>query len=181
MKDYINYKESNRSKLHFFIKEGSDNKDDYILFTDNICIKQGDNRQTINYDDITKIRISICSRVFNPSTATTNPISIFTKRAKGGLHMVSNKGSHMIYSLDMDIVTNGSEMLLESYSLNTIKEILSVFDKDRIEDPIGIIELVNEKESTELQKYLDKNFSILSKEHNLDNPRGIVTNDMHLD
>ena len=183
MKDYVDYKKTNRIKLHFLINnDNSKSVNNYVIFSDDIIINYNDIKQTVTYNEITSLKLSICARVYNPSTAATNPISIFKKRAQAGQHMLSNKGPHVIYSLDMDIITATNELLLESYSLLNIKHILSLFNQDIIEDPLGILNLLKEMNSeTELQKYLSRNFNDLAKKYHLDNPRGVVTNDMNID
>lgn len=174
--DYVNYKTTNRKKVHFLLKEN--NIDNTLIFDDKKIIIT-ENNFFIDYNKIQRIEISLCSRIYNPSIISSNPLEIVKMRWKKGIVGTTNKGVHLIYSVDFNIYTNDKLYCFESYSLNNILQIIEIlFIKNvKIEDPIDIYSiLINNKDMSKLQKYLDMNFQFIAKKYNLDNPRGILLN-----
>lgn len=174
--DYVNYNKSDRKKLHFSLE--LNNEKNHLIFDDKKIILN-DNKEIINYDDIKKIKLSLCSRIYNPTVVSSNLLEIMIKRWTKGIVGTTNKGVHIIYSADFDVFTNNKTYYFESYSLNNILQIIELLSVKniKIDDPIGIYSiLIKNKDQNDLQKYLDLNFQFLAKKYNLDNPRGVLLN-----
>lgn len=174
IKEYVNYSDSDRVKLHFTTTD--DNKhQNALVFSDKIYIK--DKEETIQYSDIRKIELYLCSRVYNPAIVAAGPIDYIKAKYTSGA-IVTVGGGLIMYSLDMNIETNNKSYVFESYSLNNILEILQLLkDKDiKIIDDLGIYNmLVKYSDKMELQTYLHKNFPEWAKKFNLENPRGTLS------
>ncbi len=169
-KDYMDYKKTNRIKLHF-LTNNNEYENSLCFLEDKVLLPDNN---VIYYKDIEKMNLSLCSRIFNPSVLSDEAAKVLIGRVTKGVFIT--QGIHMVYSLDMDIVTNEKTYYFESYSLNHILEILNIFNNHiTINDPLGIYDiLIHNQESMERQRYLDLNFKNLAKEYYLDNPRGLV-------
>lgn len=174
--DYFNYHECKFTKLHFVFD--SLECDNYLLFGES-TLYDSKNREIINYSDIEKVDFSLSSRIYNPTVVSSNPLEIIKKRWTKGIIGTSNKGVHMIYSLDLTVITNDQKYYFESYSLNKALDIINHFINLNIPiiDPLEIYSILKiNNNSDQLQKYMDNNFTKLAKKYHLDNPRGIVYN-----
>ncbi len=169
-KDYMDYKTTNRIKCHF-VTNNNEYVNSLCFLDDKVLLP---NNNFIYYKDIETIKLSLCSRIFNPTVLSDKAAKVLIGRVTKGVFIT--QGIHMVYSLDMDIVTNDKTYYFESYSLNHILEIVNILnDRITIEDPLGIYDiLMHNQDSMERQRYLDLNFKNLAKEYHLDNPRGLV-------
>lgn len=174
--DYFNYHECNYQKLHFVFD--SLEYDNYLLFGESFLYNV-DNEEYINYSDIERVVFSLSSRIYNPTIVSSNLLEIIKKRWTKGVIGTSNNVVHMIYSLDLIVITKEKKYYFESYSLNNALDIFNHFSNRNvsINDPLGIYTiLIDNNDLNQLQKYMDKNFKKMAKEHHLDNPRGVVYN-----
>ncbi|MCD7840830.1 MAG: hypothetical protein LUG46_09420 [Erysipelotrichaceae bacterium] len=168
--DYMNYKTTSRTKCHFVTNINE--YENSLCFLENQVLLPDNN--VIYYKDIEKIKLSLCSRIFNPTVLSDKAAKVLIGRVTKGVFIT--QGIHMVYSLDMDIMTNEKTYYFESYSLNHILEILNIINKHiTIDNPLDIHDiLMHNQDSMERQRYLDLNFKNLAKEYHLDNPRGLV-------
>lgn len=173
IKGGVNYKESARKKLDFFISL-EDATNDYVVFDkDNILISHEHN-ETIDYNHIEAVTLSLCSRIYNPGVIGSHIGDIAVKGLKRGAPFVVGP-AHMIYSMDMDIYTKDGMKAFESYTLHRCLDIIRIFKEHHIQvnDSLGIEDmLVTYHDDVKRQKYLDQNFAKMAKENQLDNPRG---------
>lgn len=175
-KDYVNYHECPYHKVHFDYMKDNENENCLIFFDDYLLIKEK-KEMKIEYHQIKKIKLGMCSRLYNPSYIDNHLKDIMLKRWKMGVLGVY--GQNMIYSIDLDIYIDNNHYMFESYSLKDCKDILHhLIEKNiNIEDQAHLIEILDQYQNdVELNNYLNLNYKELAKKYHFDNPRGIITN-----
>ncbi|MCD8028291.1 MAG: hypothetical protein LUF02_06450 [Erysipelotrichaceae bacterium] len=168
--DYMNYKTTSRTKFHF-VTIISEYENSLCFLKDKVLLPDNN---VIYYKDIEKVKLSLYSRIFNPTVLSDKAAKVLIGIVTKGVFIT--QGIHMVYSLDMDIVTKEETYYFESYSLNHILEILNILNNHiTINDPLCIHDiLIHNQDSMERQRYLDLHFIDLAKGYHLDNPRGLV-------
>jgi hypothetical protein len=128
----------------------------------------------ISYGEIDKLKLSVCSRIYNPGVISKGPIDFIVKSWKYGTP--ATVPTNLIYSLDIDIyLKNGNLYAFEGFINKNIYSILELLHCHNVEidDPIGIQDIINKIDDfREIQVYMNKHFKELAKKYNLDNPRG---------
>lgn len=164
----INYHSTDRLKVNFALGEGSI---DELVFTDEMIAYKD---LTISYNSIQRVTLSMCSRIYNPGVMASGPLDFIVKSWQKGSPFVAGI-VNLVYSMDLDIETDGHKYAFESTSLDDMEMVIGLFHKHEIEvnDPIGIEKILNHfPEQRKRQQFFEQNFSKLSKKYNLDNPRG---------
>lgn len=119
---------------------------------------------TFSYEDIEKIRLSICTRVTSQSLKDGKITPV--ERYKIGL------STH--FYIDLDLVIQGVVYQYESTSLKHISEIINHLSKfSQVEDPLGLIAIFKQHTTVmQQEKVLLSHLKKWQKEFHIDNPRG---------
>ena len=168
--DVIDYHEVPYQKVHFKLDEG--HKKDLVFTKD--AIQYLDNQ--IMYNEITKVNVSMCSRLYNPGVVSKGPVDFIVKSWKQGVPLTAGP-IHVIYSMDLDIIVGETHYMFESYNLDDADKVLDLFQQHNIvvNDSVGVFKIVKDyPDHMKRQKYLDANFKNLANQYHLDNPRGVV-------
>lgn len=167
IQQFTDYQETGRNKTHFVLQK----KDPYDLIFSKENITYQD--QCISYSHIHKIKLSLCSRIYNSGVISKGPVDFFLKSWKYGTPLTVP--IQLIYFIDMDIYFDDTSLSFEGFIDENLKEIIELLNEHHlvIVDPIGIQEMVKKtSDYRELQIDIHKNFKNLAKKYHLDNPRG---------
>ena len=165
---FTDYRKTDRIKTNYVLQTTTTT--DLVFSNENIKHQE----TIIPYDKIDKIKLSMCSRIYNPGVISKGPIDFIVKSWKNGT--LATVPTNLIYSLDIDIyVKDGNLYAFEGIINKNIHSILELLNCHNIviEDSIGIQDIVKKCDDyREIQVYMDKHFKDLSKQYGLDNPRG---------
>lgn len=170
---YKEIKENKKGMNIFFYSQNNIEyeKEDYLLFHDHeIIYKHKNETEKFTYEDIQKVKISMCSRLQNTGQSILHfgqPIYTFGN---------SYGGPYMFYYLDLDIYIHNMFYKFESRSLDDIDKIIQLlYDKiPNIDDQINLYDFFNKYKTKEEQyKKINIHFKDWAKKYQLDNPRKI--------
>ncbi|MEG0453375.1 MAG: MerR family transcriptional regulator [Coprobacillus sp.] len=167
---YIDYESETKNQKYLggFLKELPINtdKESYLLFKeDYIEYFDEQDKHIIYYKDITSLKLSMCSRLYNTARPTSSLTSLYT---------VTGGWEYMHYLIDFDIETNDNIYKIESRSRHKILEIINLlYDKlDCIHDPLNLHKIFNTyTDKRECFNYIHFRFRDWAKEYHLDSPR----------
>lgn len=171
----INYAQTKRIKLNVYVKKVIDGNSNYILIDNDLCIKIDNIERVINFDEIKEIRLSMCSRLYNPGVLEPNMAKWVVKRWQRGAPITV--GQHVNYYLDLDIVLENEILEFENNNIYEGAAMIDAIETRGIEinDPMQLKEhLVKYPDPVALVNHLNNYFPKLAKKYDLDNPRGIV-------
>lgn len=170
----INYQPASRIKLDIYLKKIGDNQENYLLVDNDLTLKTKDVKVKLNFDDIKEIKLSMCSRLYNPGVVESGPVKLLVKRWQHGAPLTV--GQHVNYYLDLDIVLVDIVIKLENNNLYHSLALIDYLEAQGIvvNDPLGIKAILKKyPDGVDLVRYLNNNFPKLAKKYDLDNPRGI--------
>lgn len=170
----IDYGKNERIKLPVFLMVIKGDIDQYLLFENKIVLKNKQEIVEINYCDVAYINLSMCSRLYTPGVAESNPVKLIAKRWKHGAPLTV--GQHINYCIDFEIFTNERKIIVESESLVNIKAIIAYLKtKVKVVDQLKISDVLTKyPDMVDLVRYLNNIFPKLAKQYDLDNPRGVT-------
>lgn len=118
---------------------------------------------TFSYDEIEKIKLSLCTRISSQSLKDDKITPVAINRI----------GLPTYFYIDLDIRIKGVIYQYESTSLDHMTEIMTSLSKlSYIEDPLGLIEMFQKNTSRlQLEKVLMSHLKSWKKEFHIDNPR----------
>ena len=159
---------TNRFKVDF-VEVANDNIPQLVFNDNSFLYKSNDHEDVvISFDKITKIKISLVDRIYNPS------VGILEDGFKGLLSH-RNAGQFSIYFnyyFDLDIYSDQGDYFFESSDLEEASKcILGLPDKLVIEDNLKLINLFRSKPFDQAHKYIDENYKKWANKFDLDNPR----------
>lgn len=165
---FTDYRKTDRVKTNYVLQTTTTT--DLLFSNENI-----EHQDTIiPYDKIDKLRLSMCSRIYNPSVISKGPIDFIVKSWKYGTPLTVP--NHLIYSLDIDIyIKDGNLFAFEGFINKNTHSILELLNCHNIviEDPVGIQDIIKKYDDyREIQVYMNQHFKDLAKKYGLDNPRG---------
>lgn len=165
---FTDYKKTDRIKTNFVLKKAITSD---LIFSNEYIEHQ---EIIIPYNKIDKIKLSMCSRIYNPGVISKGPIDFIVKSWKHGTP--ATVLTNLVYSLDIDIyLKDGNLFAFEGFINKNIYSILNLLNHHNIviEDPIGIQDIIKKfNDCREVQVYMNKHFKDLAKKNGLDNPRG---------
>lgn len=163
---------TSRKKLDF-IYQSQNTNEACLLFLDD-CIKIVPHNETIPYNQILRIKLRLCSRLYNQISdnfITYGFIGLFGIRGIG----LSNK-----YSINIDIITKHNTYQFESTTIlkSSFSQFIDIFhllqNQDiPIDDAINLISIFDTKKNYyEFSKYIDYHIKQWEKDHLIDSPEG---------
>lgn len=171
---FVDFHPSPRIKINICL-EGNEKEDsDNLIFGKKIVLDHNGKHQEIDYSDVSEIRLSMCSRIYNQGVIESNPAKWFVKIWQTGA--VGTVWINLNYFIDFDIVLNDDVILIENNSIyNGAKIIEFLKDKEvKVIDPYGIeAMLLKYPDKMKLVEHLNQIFPQLAKQYHLDNPRGV--------
>ncbi|MBM6879173.1 MerR family transcriptional regulator [[Clostridium] spiroforme] len=138
-----------------------------------VCFKENDmtiydyyqthNDLTFRYDEIEKIRLSLCTRISSQSLKDGKITSVERNRI----------GLPTYFYIDLDIEIKGVIYQYESTSLDHMDQIMAKLSSlPQVEDPLGLIEIFQKNTSRpQLENVLMSHLKAWQKEFHIDNPR----------
>lgn len=138
-----------------------------------VCFKENDitiydyyqtlNDLTFSYDEIEKIKLSLCTRISSQSLKDSKITSVAINRI----------GLPTYFYIDLDLSISGIVYRYESVSLDHMDQIMARLSPLwQVEDPLGLIEIFQKNTSSaQLEKVLMSHLKSWQKEFHIDNPR----------
>lgn len=161
----------NDQRMKCYLQVRNEGKENQVYIEDNsIIFDYFDFHHEIAFDNVDYIEVSLVSRIYNHSDLLV---------AKGFHPMTLLQGdtrfASMKYYIDLDVHTKNESIYIESEELLGSKLFLFSL-QGKIKDSVGVIDLMKEYENNStghdaMNKYLNKNYPILARRYNLENPR----------
>ena len=149
---FVDFHPSPRIKINICL-EGNEKEDsDNLIFGKKIVLDHNGKHQEIDYSDVSEIRLSMCSRIYNQGVIEYNPAKWFVKIWQTGA--VGTVMVHIQYYLDFDIVLKDKGVV--------------------VNDPYQIENILTKyPDAMKLVNFLNEAFPKMAKKYGLDNPRGV--------
>lgn len=166
----------NNNRIRVKISKNDDGIGNRLVLGKQIYVYINNEELILNINDIKKVRLSMCSRLYNAGIIESNIAKLAVKSITKGA--IGTYGQHLKYYLDIDFVYNDKVLMFENENTYNCLEIVDYFKSNNvlIDDPLGLEKIYKDhQDQLMLVKYLNYNFPKLAKKHNLDNPRGIET------
>lgn len=181
-KKYLERIIDNKKRAIDIIVQTLDRKKAYFGFLDvpekykneiYVCFKENDitiydyyqtlNDLTFSYDEIEKIKLSLCTRISSQSLKNSKITSVAINRI----------GLPTYFYIDLDLSISGIVYRYESVSLDHMDQIMARLSPLwQVEDPLGLIEIFQKNTSSaQLEKVLMSHLKSWQKEFHIDNPR----------
>ena len=151
---FLDVPEKYKNEIHVCFKENDMTIYDYY---------QTHNDLTFRYDEIEKIRLSLCTRISSQSLKDGKITSVERNRI----------GLPTYFYIDLDIEIKGVIYQYESTSLDHMDQIMAKLSSlPQVEDPLGLIEIFQKNTSRpQLEKVLMSHLKAWQKEFHIDNLR----------
>ena len=147
---------------------------DNLIFGKKIVLDHNGKHQEIDYSDVSEIRLSMCSRIYNQGVIEYNPAKWFVKIWQTGA--VGTVMVHIQYYLDFNIVLKDNILKFENTCIYDSLPIIR-FLKDKgvvVNDPYQIENILTKyPDAMKLVNFLNEAFPKMAKKYGLDNPRGV--------
>ena len=171
---FVDFHPSPRIKINICL-EGNEKEDsDNLIFGKKIVLDHNCKHQEIDYSDVSEIRLSMCSRIYNQGVIEYNPAKWFVKIWQTGA--VGTVMVHIQYYLDFDIVLKDNILKFENTCIYDSLPIIR-FLKDKgvvVNDPYQIETILTKyPDAMKLVNFLNEAFPKMAKKYGLDNPRGV--------
>lgn len=163
-----------RKKAHYILDTSLiTGQEIYLCFTNDALIIHDPNtlqeiEQKISYQDITKIKVSLCSREYLPYGESYGEVGFPLPIAQG-------YGFSYHYFVDLDIEINHNTLLFESTGLQDMVTILTRLQEAKIpvEDPLQLLLVfTSHPDELSLTKYFDNHCKKWHQQFGIDHPRG---------
>lgn len=151
---FLDVPEKYKNEIHVCFKENDMTIYDYY---------QHQTSLTFSYDEIEKIRLSLCTRISSQSLKDGKITAVERNRI----------GLPTYFYIDLDLSISGVVYQYESTSLDHMNKIMAKLSSlPQVEDPLGLIEIFQKNISRlQLEKVLMSHLKAWQKEFHIDNPR----------